>query len=121
MSKPLAKTETTSTALREAPAQAPDLAPALRAGTGFFSFSYTVTELAIEGERTRVSARQTRLENGRLTTETFEGELDRSAYDHALREAQQQLRDQLQAQMAWMQRALAWWLPLLPGHRAPRD
>jgi hypothetical protein len=120
MSKPLTTT-TPHAALSETPAQALDLFPFARAGAGFFSFSLSVTELSLDGERTRVSGRHTRLEDGKITTETFEGELDRAAFDQALDGLQQQLQAQLQAQMAWMERALTWWLPLLPGRDAARD
>ena len=54
--------------------------------SGFFSFTYTYTELDSQGGRTRVKSMQTRLHEGKLSTETFEGELDANAYQAALRE-----------------------------------
>ncbi|WP_298233420.1 hypothetical protein [uncultured Azohydromonas sp.] len=115
MSNPLAKPGSTSIAPRETAAQPLELLPP--AFSGFFNFSYTVTELRLQGKRTSVHAHHTRLEDGKLTTETFEGTLDRSAYAEAVQAAQQQL----QAQLAWMQQALTWWLPLLPGQRRGGD
>ena len=38
--------------------------------------------------RTRVKSRQARFEDGKLTSEAFEGELDRTAYDQMVTEAQ---------------------------------
>ena len=115
MSNPLAKSGSTSMAPRETAPQPLELLPP--ALSGFFSFSYTVTELWLQGERTSVRAHHTRLEDGKLTTESFEGTLDGSAYAEAVQAAQQQL----QAQLAWMQQALTWWLPLLPGQRRDAD
>jgi hypothetical protein len=82
--------------------------------SGFFSFSYTYTELYPQGGRTRVKARQTRLHEGKLSTEAFEGELGANVYEAAVRQAQQQLL----AQAAWLLRPLSWlpW-PLLPTRR----
>ena len=54
----------------------------------FFSFRYSSTEVSMVDGRTRVKLRQARFEDGKLTSEAFEGELDRSAYDQAVGEAQ---------------------------------
>jgi hypothetical protein len=54
----------------------------------FFSFRYSSTEVALVDGKTRVKSRQARFEDGKLTSEAFEGELDRSAYDQAVGEAQ---------------------------------
>ena len=72
--------------------------------TGFFSFSYSCTELSWQDGRTRVKARQTRLHEGKLSTETFEGELGAGVYDAAVRHAQQHLL----AQAALLLRPLQW-------------
>jgi hypothetical protein len=74
---------------------------------GFFSFSYSVTEVTTQGGRTQVKSRQTSLEEGRLVSEVFEGEADRSAYDQMVRQTQQQVADQ----MAPFMRSLSWFLP----------
>ncbi len=80
--------------------------------TGFFRFHYTSTELTSQGGRTHVKARHTRLEDGRLHTESFEGELPAGAYDEAVRRTQQQ--------MLGLMRSLAWWLPPVRG-KADRE
>jgi hypothetical protein len=74
---------------------------------GFFSFRYSVTEVTTHGGRTQVKSRQTTLEDGRLVSEVFEGESDRSDYDEMVRQAQQQVADQ----MAPFLRSLSWFLP----------
>ena len=55
----------------------------------FFSFRYSSTEVSLVDGRTRVKSRQARFEDGKLTSEAFEGELDRSAYDRMVARAQQ--------------------------------
>ena len=56
--------------------------------TSFFSFRYSSTEVSVVGGKTRIRARQTRFEDGKLKSEAFEGELDRGAYDRMVVEAQ---------------------------------
>jgi hypothetical protein len=56
----------------------------------FFSFRYSATEVSLVGGKTRIKSRQARLEDGKLTSEVFEGELHRSAFDQAVGEAQRQ-------------------------------
>jgi hypothetical protein len=83
--------------------------------TGFLSFRYSHTEISSHGGRTRVTAKEVRLEDGKLSTERFEGELDGSAYDTAVRQAQQQVL----GQAAWLMHSLSAWLPWrgTPGGR----
>lgn len=116
MSKSLVKPGTTPTPPAETASHPVDVLPPAPAHAGFFTFSYAVTEVWLQGDRTSVRAHQVRLQDGKLTTETFEGELDAGVHAEALRAAQQQV----QAQLAWLQRAFLWWLPLLPG-RHGRD
>ncbi len=75
-------------------------------GGPFVSFRYVRTELTTRGGRTQVKACQTRFEHGKLSTETFEGELGAGAFEHAVAQAQQVLHEQ----MASMLRPLTWWL-----------
>jgi hypothetical protein len=58
------------------------------APTPFVSFRYSSTEVSVVDGRTRIKSRQTRFEDGKLTSEAFEGELDRSAYDRMVDQAQ---------------------------------
>ena len=54
----------------------------------FLSFQYSYTEVSASGSTARVKSRSARYEDGKLATETFEGELDRGAYDRMVSEAQ---------------------------------
>lgn len=81
--------------------------------TAFFGFSYSYTELAADGAQARVKARRVRLENGRLASESFEGELDRAAYEQAAAAAQRAFVAQAVALAQWPLP----WLSLLSGRR----
>jgi hypothetical protein len=74
---------------------------------GFLSFRHSVTEVTTQGGRTHVKSRQTKLEDGRLVSETFEGEADRGAYDQMVRQAQQRAADR----SALFLHSLSWFLP----------
>jgi hypothetical protein len=63
-------------------------------GDPFFSFRYSYTEISASGSRAQVKSRKTRYENGKLTSEAFEGELDRSVYDRMVNEAHKYFLDQ---------------------------
>jgi hypothetical protein len=58
------------------------------AATSFFSFRYSSTEVSVVGGRTHIKSRHARFEHGKLTSEAFEGQLDRSAYDRMVSQAQ---------------------------------
>ena len=90
--------------------------PAARAGP-FFSFRYSSIEMSAIGGRARVKARTTRLENGKLTSEAFEGDLERAAYDRAVNDAQHYFLDQT----ALMLKSLSFLLPLSWKERTDRD
>ena len=92
------------------------LAPATRSSP-FLSFRYSYTEMSVLGGKAHVKSRNARFEDGKLTSETFEGELDRTAYDRAVSEAQRQIGDQ----MAQFFKALTLFLPFSRTHRSDRD
>ena len=60
----------------------------------FLSFGYSYTEISAAGSTARVRSRTARYEDGKLSSETFEGELDRSAYDRMLDEAHRRFAEQ---------------------------
>ena len=60
----------------------------------FMFFRYSYTEMSASGRTARVISRSARYENGKLTTETFDGELDRGAYNRMVSEAQRHLLGQ---------------------------
>lgn len=61
--------------------------PAPRANP-FFSFQYSYTEISAIGSKAHVKSRKARFEDGKLSSEAFEGELDRSAYEQMIGQAQ---------------------------------
>jgi hypothetical protein len=92
------------------------LAPASRSSP-FLSFRYSYTEMSVLGGKAQVKSRNARFEDGKLTSETFEGELDRSAYDRAVSDAQRHIADQT----AQFLKSLSFFLPFFRTHRPDRD
>ena len=90
--------------------------PASRANP-FFSFRYSYTEISASGGKARVKSRRARFEDGKLTSEAFEGELDRGAYEQMVSEAQHQFL----GQTALLMKSLSWLLPFSGKHRPDRD
>ena len=58
------------------------------------AFRYSFTEISTTGRTATLRAKHARYADGRLTSENFEGELDRGVYERAVRDAQQGLLDQ---------------------------
>ena len=58
------------------------------AAAPFFSFRYSSTEASLVDGKTRVRSRSARFEDGKLSSETFEGKLDRGAYERMVSQAQ---------------------------------
>jgi hypothetical protein len=73
----------------------------------FFSFRYSYTEISASSGKARVKSRNTRFEDGKLTSEAFEGELEASAYEQMVNQAQHHFL----GQTALMMKALSWLLP----------
>lgn len=92
------------------------LAPTTRTSS-FLSFRYAYTEMSVLGGTAHVKSRSARFEDGKLTSEAFEGELDRSAYDRAVGDAQRQVADQA----AHLFKSFAWFLPVFGTRRPDRD
>ena len=114
MSKYPLKVTSKKTALRKTDPGAVEVAtPAPRPG-GFFSFRYSYSEFSSQGGRARMKAKQACLEDGKLSTEAFEGELDGNVYDEVVRQAQQQVL----GQAAWLLRSMSWLLPPTRGTRS---
>ena len=83
----------------------------------FVSFHYSYTEISAFGGKARVRSRKTRLEDGKLTSEAFDGELDRSAYERMVSEAQHYFL----GQTALLMKSLSWLLPFSGKQRPDRD
>jgi hypothetical protein len=90
--------------------------PASRANP-FFRFRYSYTEISGSGGKARVKSRRAGFEDGKFTSEAFEGELDRGAYEQLVSEAQHQFL----AQTALFMKSLSWLLPFSGKHRLDRD
>src|SRR5262249_2440204 len=110
MSKIIPRSDAPQNALDEAAPGALELLWPAPEPRGFFSFQYTFTELTMRDGRTQVSGRRVRLDNGRLSSETFEGELGAHAFVEAVQEAQERLFSQWAALM----NPFAWLLPAPP-------
>ena len=82
----------------------------------FFTFRYSFTEISAVGGTAHVKSRQARLEDGKLTTETFESDVDRTAYDRMVGDAQRHFLDQT----ALLLKSF-WLLPFSRNPRSDRD
>ena len=60
----------------------------------FVTFRYSYTEMSVQGGKARVKSRNARFADGKLSSEAFEGELDRSVYDRSVDEAQRYFTEQ---------------------------
>src|SRR5437899_1446420 len=67
--------------------------------SSWFSFSYSYTEVSVVGGSAKVKRSRTRLTDGKLESETFEGTLDRAAFDAMARDVSQQILRQTQRLM----------------------
>jgi hypothetical protein len=90
--------------------------PASRANP-FVSFRYSYTEISALGGNAHVKSRQARLEDGRLTSEAFEGDLDRTVYDQMVRDAQHYFL----GQTVLLMKSLSLLLPFSWKQRPDRD
>ena len=75
-------------ALKKADSSVTDVAPVSTENSGYFSFQYSYREISTHGSVARVRGRDTRFENGKLSSEAFEGNIDRQQFDRMLVQAQ---------------------------------
>jgi hypothetical protein len=68
----------------------------------FVRFQYSTMQVSISNGRAKVRSRSTKVENGVLTSETFEGEVDPWAYHRAVADAQRQFIAQTTAMLESM-------------------
>jgi hypothetical protein len=85
-------------------------------GDSFLSFRYSYTEISATGPTAHVKSRSARYENGKLAAESFEGSVDRSAYDRLIGETQRRIAEQT----ALMLRSFFPFVAL-PGKTHPED
>jgi len=80
----------------------------VRADQAFSASAIRSPIVSSRGGRTQVKAKRVSLEDGKLSTESFEGELDGRAHDDAVRRAQQEVLEEA----APLLRMLRWMLPM---------
>ena len=73
----------------------------------WFRFRHSYTEISSLAGSTHVRSRETRFENGRFTSESFEGTLGQSFHDDLVANAQKLFL----AQTAFLLRQFSWFLP----------
>jgi hypothetical protein len=103
-------------AIRKVAKDAVKLIEPAATGGPFFSFRYSCTEISALGGKAHVKSRKTRFEDGKLSSEAFEGDLDRSAYEQAVRQVQQAAIEHT----ALLLNSIAL-LPFFPRRRPDRD
>jgi hypothetical protein len=104
-------------ALRKVERDAVEVIGSASRANPFFSFRYTYTEISARGGKAHVKSKKTRLEDGKLTSETFEGDLDRTVYDQMVSEAQHYFL----GQTALFLKSLSSLLPFSRKQRPDRD
>ena len=104
-------------ALREVENDAVDVVEPASRATPFFSFRYSFTQISVRGGRTHVTSKRARFEDGKLTSEAFEAELDRKVYDRSVSDAQRYFA----GQTALFLQSLSLFLPFSRKHRRDRD
>jgi hypothetical protein len=80
--------------LRHAQREAAEIAPAPAEANMFTSFRYASAEITVHGGKAHVRARRTQWEDGKLSSEAFDGEVDRTVYERAVLQAQRHFIDQ---------------------------
>ncbi|HVO88303.1 MAG TPA: hypothetical protein VMV45_07165 [Casimicrobiaceae bacterium] len=81
--------------------------PTIADSSSWLSFRYTYTEISARRGTAHVKRRETRLENGIMSSETIEGTLDGAAFDALARN----VRDQIARQTQLLMNPLLWFLP----------
>jgi hypothetical protein len=86
MSKHLVKVARST--VQRAEREAVDVAGTKSGTNTFVSFRYASAEISVRGGKAHVSARRAQWEDGKLSSEAFEGEVDRTVYERAVEQAQ---------------------------------
>ena len=107
----------TKTDAVEVKANAVEVLAPMSGRSSFVSFRYSYTELSVLGGKAHLKSKNTRFEGGKLTSETFEGELDRSAYDRAVSDAQRLIAEQT----AQFFKSFSLFLPFFGTHGRDRE
>ncbi|MGH8850765.1 MAG: hypothetical protein ACREYD_07210 [Casimicrobiaceae bacterium] len=81
------------------------------------NFRYSYSEVSAHGGKARLKSRKTRFEDGKLRSEAFEGELDRTTYEQTMAGAQRYFA----AHAALLTRSLSLFLPFPGKQDSDRD
>ena len=63
-------------------------------GAGWTGFRYSYIEVSATGAGARIKSKRAAYENGRLVSESFEGDLERGDYERMIGEAQRRFAEQ---------------------------
>jgi hypothetical protein len=91
--------------------------PALTNVKPVFAFRYSFTALSTSRGNASLTHRETSFENGTLTSETFEGSVDRPAYEELVARVHEQMLRQTQMVL----RSMFWFLPGARRDRGDED
>ena len=80
------KVRSTEAAVREGT----DVIPARTSGRAQTTFRYAYASISLDGGKARVKARRAQWSDGKLESESFEGDVDQTVFDRAIGEAQRQ-------------------------------
>jgi hypothetical protein len=94
-----------------------DVMPRESERNAFANFRYSYAEISIGGGKAHVRSKSAQLEDGKLTTESFEGDVDTAVYERMFSYAQRSFA----AQMALFLRPLELLLSFPPWRRTDRD
>jgi hypothetical protein len=101
---------------RRVAARAPTL-PAAMSVKPAFAFRYSFTELSAHAGDASLKHHETRFEHGKLTSESFEGSVERTVYEQFVGHVHEQMLRQTQT----MLRSLFWFLPAAAPDRRDED
>jgi len=62
--------------------------------SSFMSFHYSYSEISSQGDKAFMKSKKASFENGKLTSESFEGTMDRNAYDQMVTQGQNLMQSQ---------------------------
>jgi hypothetical protein len=94
-----------------------DVFDTARAGSAFSSFRYSSIEISTRGATAHVKAKHARLEDGKMSAEQFEGDLDRATYERWAEQTQRALA----AHASLLFNSLTWFLPFSGKRSRDRD
>ena len=96
-------------AVSKADEGAVEVIPRAAKANPFVSFKYSYMEISAAGGKAHVKSKKACYEDGKLTTENFEGELDRSTYEQTVNQAQRYFLGQTELFLKSLASLLPFW------------